>query len=71
MCFEASVSRPHRLHRTEIGKIEQGDRGAGPQTLVILVDGLGVRLDELLDGLDVPMERKPPSDAEASGGAGV
>lgn len=47
------------LHRTEIGKIEQGIVEPRLTTLVILADALGVTLDELLDGLRVPQERRP------------
>jgi transcriptional regulator with XRE-family HTH domain len=48
-----------RLHRTEIGKIEQGAVEPRLTTLVILADGLSVPLDELVAGLWVPKERKP------------
>jgi transcriptional regulator with XRE-family HTH domain len=49
------------LHRTEIGKVEQGIVEPRLTTLVILADTLGVTLDELVDGLEVPVERKPSS----------
>jgi transcriptional regulator with XRE-family HTH domain len=53
-----------RLHRTEIGKIEQGIVEPRLSTLVVLADGLGVSLDELVAGIAVPQERKPsPSSA--------
>jgi transcriptional regulator with XRE-family HTH domain len=48
-----------RLHRTEVGKIEQGLVEPRLTTLYILADGLGVTIDELLRGLWVPRERKP------------
>ena len=47
------------LHRTEIGKVEQGIVEPRLTTLVILADTLGVTLDELVAGLEVPVERKP------------
>ncbi|HEV7163534.1 MAG TPA: helix-turn-helix transcriptional regulator [Solirubrobacteraceae bacterium] len=47
------------LHRTEIGKVEQGVVEPRLTTLVILADALGVTLDELVAGLWVPVERKP------------
>lgn len=49
-----------RLHRTEIGRIEQGEVEPRLTTLVILADGLSVTMDELVAGLWVPVERKPP-----------
>ncbi len=61
---EARFSQEHlssatRLHRTEIGKIEQGKVDPRLSTLFILADGLNVTVDELLIGLWVPTERKP------------
>jgi transcriptional regulator with XRE-family HTH domain len=47
------------LHRTEIGKVEQGVVEPRLTTLVILADTLGVTLDELVEGLWVPLERRP------------
>jgi transcriptional regulator with XRE-family HTH domain len=47
------------LHRTEIGKIEQGNVEPRLSTLVILADALGVTLDEMVAGLGVPKQRKP------------
>jgi transcriptional regulator with XRE-family HTH domain len=48
-----------RLHRTEIGKIEQGAVEPRLTTLFILADALGVTIDDLLEGLRAPVERKP------------
>lgn len=53
------VSERTRLHRTEIGKIEQGTVEPRLTTLVILADALDVTLDELVAGLWVPLERRP------------
>jgi transcriptional regulator with XRE-family HTH domain len=47
------------LHRTEIGKLEQGIVEPRLTTLVILADALGVSLDELVADLEVPLERRP------------
>jgi len=52
------------LHRTEIGKIEQGVVEPRLTTLFILADGLGVSIDDLVDGLGVPVERRPSPNAE-------
>ncbi len=58
-CSQERLSHLTRLHRTEIGKIEQGDVEPRLTTLFILADGLGVTIDELLSGLEVPVERRP------------
>jgi transcriptional regulator with XRE-family HTH domain len=54
-----------RLHRTEIGKIEQGAVEPRLTTLVILAEGLGVSLDSLIADLGVPKERKPSPNSES------
>lgn len=53
-----------RLHRTEIGKIECARREPRLSTLLILADALGVSLDELVAGVPVPSERRPPPRAK-------
>lgn len=53
------LSQHTRLHRTEIGKVEQGAVEPRLTTLVILAHGLGVTLDDLVAELWVPEERKP------------
>jgi transcriptional regulator with XRE-family HTH domain len=53
------LSDATKLHRTEIGKIEQGVVEPRLTTLFILADGLGVTIDELVAGLWVPVERRP------------
>jgi len=58
-CSQELLSYTTRLHRTEIGKIEQGAVEPRLTTLVILADGLGVTIDDLLTGLQVPIERRP------------
>lgn len=45
-----------RLHRTEIGKIEQASVEPRLTTLVILAEALGVKIDDLVDGLPVPVK---------------
>jgi transcriptional regulator with XRE-family HTH domain len=56
------------LHRTEIGRIEQGAVEPRLTTLVILADALGVRLDDLVAGLWVPLERRPSPQADSVSG---
>jgi DNA-binding XRE family transcriptional regulator len=48
------------LHRTEIGKIENGEVEPRLATLALLAAGLGVKIDEMIQGLPLPRERKPP-----------
>jgi transcriptional regulator with XRE-family HTH domain len=47
------------LHRTEIGKIERAETEPGLLTLLILAAGLRLTLNDLVEGLPVPKERKP------------
>jgi transcriptional regulator with XRE-family HTH domain len=60
-CSQETLAGRARLHRTEIGKIEQGNVEPRLTTLVILADALGVTLDEMVAGLDVPKQRKTAS----------
>lgn len=59
------LSHDTRLHRTEIGKIEQGTVEPRLTTLLILADGLGVPIEELVAGLWVPLERRPSPQGES------
>lgn len=63
-CSQERLSDATGLHRTEIGKIEQGIVEPRLTTLLILADGLGVSLDDLVAGLWVPVERRPSPNAE-------
>jgi transcriptional regulator with XRE-family HTH domain len=47
------------LHRTEWGKIEQGKRDPRFSTMLVIAKTLGVTLNDLAEGIDAPMERKP------------
>jgi transcriptional regulator with XRE-family HTH domain len=47
------------LHRTEIGKLEQGVVEPKLSTLLILAESLEVSLEELVAGLPAPRRRKP------------
>jgi transcriptional regulator with XRE-family HTH domain len=63
-CSQERLSDATGLHRTEIGKIEQGIVEPRLTTLLILADGLGVSLDDLVAGLWVPVERRPSPHTE-------
>jgi len=63
-CSQEQLSYATGLHRTEIGKIEQGAVEPRLTTLLILADGLSVGIDELVAGLWVPEERRPSPHAE-------
>ena len=56
---QEALSHHTRLHRTEVGKVEQGVVEPRLTTVVILADALDVTVDELVAGLWVPLERKP------------
>jgi len=58
-CSQERLSHLTRLHRTEIGKIEQGEVEPRLSTLMILAEGLGVSVCDLVEGLWVPTERRP------------
>jgi transcriptional regulator with XRE-family HTH domain len=63
-CSQERLSHVTRLHRTEIGKIEQGAVEPRLTTLLILADGLSVSIDDLVAGLWVPNERRPSPRSE-------
>jgi ribosome-binding protein aMBF1 (putative translation factor) len=48
------------LHRTQVGRVEGAKVEPRLMTLAIIAHALGVTLDELIDGLPIPKERKPP-----------
>jgi transcriptional regulator with XRE-family HTH domain len=64
-CSQEQLALAAELHRTEIGKIEQGRVDPRLTTLFILADGLGVTIDDLLVDLWVPIERKPSPRSES------
>jgi transcriptional regulator with XRE-family HTH domain len=64
LCSQERLADATRLHRTEIGKIEQGVVEPRLTTLFILAAGLEVSIDQLLEGLWVPRERKPSPQAQ-------
>jgi transcriptional regulator with XRE-family HTH domain len=52
-----------KLHRTEVGNLEGAKANPNLHTLLILADALELTLDELVDGLLVPQQRKPSAQA--------
>jgi transcriptional regulator with XRE-family HTH domain len=64
---QADLDRVADIHRTEIGRIEGGKVEPRLLTLHILATGLGVTIDELITGLSVPKERKPPPQEQGKG----
>jgi transcriptional regulator with XRE-family HTH domain len=60
-CSQERLSYATRLHRTEIGRIEQGTVEPRLTTLLILAEGLDVSVEELLRDLAAPEQRKPAS----------
>jgi transcriptional regulator with XRE-family HTH domain len=56
---QEDLSFATRLHRTQIGALEQGRVEPRLTTLLILAQGLEVTLDELVAGVPVPLERRP------------
>jgi transcriptional regulator with XRE-family HTH domain len=57
---QADLYKLADLHRTQVGRMEGGDAEPRLMTLVIIADALGVKLDDLIAGLPVPKERRPP-----------
>jgi transcriptional regulator with XRE-family HTH domain len=51
------------LHRTEIAKIELGQTEPRLSTLLVLAEELGMSLDDLVDGLQAPRQRRPAPQA--------
>ncbi len=51
------------IHRTQLSALELGHRDPRLSMLLILTDALGLPAGALLDGLPVPVERKPATHA--------
>jgi transcriptional regulator with XRE-family HTH domain len=64
---EAFADHAH-LHRTTVGGLEQGRTDPRLSTLLIVADALDVSVAELVEGLPVPKERKPPPPAQNKAG---
>lgn len=56
---QEEFSERSRMHRTSIGYVEQARREPNLSTLMILATTLEVTIDELLEGIPVPEERRP------------
>jgi len=56
---QESLASDARLHRTEMSKIECGERDPRLSTLLILAEALDVSLDTLVEGLQAPKHRRP------------
>lgn len=59
--FETQEELGHaaKLHRTHIGFLEQGRREPSLSTLLILAETLEIPARKLIEGLEVPKERRP------------
>jgi transcriptional regulator with XRE-family HTH domain len=53
------LAQDTQLHRTEVNRIEQGLVNPRLTTLLILAEGLNVTMNELAEGLNAPVERRP------------
>jgi transcriptional regulator with XRE-family HTH domain len=56
---QEDVAGKAKLHRTEWGKIERGKCNPRLSTLLVVADTLDVTLDDLAEGIDPPVHRKP------------
>jgi transcriptional regulator with XRE-family HTH domain len=48
------------LHRTQVGRVEGAGVDPRLMTLAIIADALEVKVDDLIAGLPIPKERRPP-----------
>jgi transcriptional regulator with XRE-family HTH domain len=60
---QETLAQTARLHRTQVGHLEQGKREPGLLTLLILADTLELPLDRLVQDVPVPQQRKPSPQA--------
>jgi transcriptional regulator with XRE-family HTH domain len=52
------------LHLSSISYLERGEREPSAFTLLILASAYGASVDQILDGIPTPKERKPPTRPE-------
>ncbi len=62
---QETLAQVAEVHRTHIGALELGKRDPRLSMLLILADALRARPNVLLEGLPVPMERKPPTHSKS------
>jgi DNA-binding XRE family transcriptional regulator len=60
---QGELAEAANLHRTEVGDLEGAKSNPNLHTLLILADALDLTLDELVEGLFVPQQRKPSAKA--------
>jgi transcriptional regulator with XRE-family HTH domain len=56
---QEDVAGKAKLHRTEWGKIERGKCNPRLSTLLVVANTLDVTLNDLAEGIDPPVHRKP------------
>jgi transcriptional regulator with XRE-family HTH domain len=61
---QENLAEAARLHRTEIGSIERGERNPSLATLLILAETFDITLDELANGILAPKERRQSKKAK-------
>ena len=57
---QEEIAAKANLHPTSIGYLERGKREPSMSTLLILAGAYGVSVDQIVEGLPTPQERKPP-----------
>jgi transcriptional regulator with XRE-family HTH domain len=57
---QEEVAAKANLHPTSIGYFERGKREPSMSTLLILAAAYGVSVNQIVEGLPTPKERKPP-----------
>lgn len=63
-CSQETLRLKAELDRTSIGNFEQGRADPRMSTMLTLADALGCTLNDLVEGLPVPKERRPPPNAD-------
>ncbi len=57
---QEEIAAKANLHPTSIGYLERGKREPSMSTLLILATAYEVSVDQIVEGLPTPAERKPP-----------
>ncbi len=58
-CSQEELAWDTMLHRTAVGKLEQARSEPQLSTLLVLADALDCTVNDLVEGLQVPGERRP------------